>query len=117
MAYLQNLASIPLNIQTCAKGGWFNGAKANNGGTFDTKCCQVLDITGMYYDIPKTSDCPLTAGTCKFLEKIPSLFALHENMCCAQFNGLTSCKAPPTNPAPPVKGANGCAITKIEAAA
>ena len=41
---LLNMASIPLDMSTCHKGGFFN----QPGGTFNNKCCTVLDQNKAY---------------------------------------------------------------------
>ena len=89
MSNLVNFAAIPLDMNTCKGGGFFN----QEGGVFNKKCCDVLNTAGEYTAIPTVESCPLTRGSCIFMQTT-EIWADHSDECCGSFNGLDQCPKP-----------------------
>ena len=78
MSNLVNFAAIPLDMDTCKTGGFFN----QQSGTFNKKCCGVLNAAAEYTSIPTVESCPLTRGSCMFMQSVDDVWGEHSQECC-----------------------------------
>ena len=87
MSSLVNLAGIPLSMDTCHAGGFFN----QPGGTFNSRCCQVLDRNNAYKDIPEVNSCEMTRNSCIYIENNNDLWERNKDKCCHKHFGINRC--------------------------
>ena len=78
MSYLVNFAAIPLDMDTCKTGGFFN----QQGGNFNSKCCDVLNAEKSFSQIPTVQSCPQTRDSCIFMEGQEQIWEQNKDLCC-----------------------------------